>query len=132
MRKCLKNSAEKIASLALVSRKIRARYAEHIPPMPHGGSTVSIQICKHFFFFFSSPLFPQVLVCSRKDCFTGQSPGLWTGGWRRPSPSQSSLGGGWQAAGAGGVEGCLGEHLAEGGFVCKRNGQQNFQQHRML
>ena len=37
---------------------------------------------------------------------------------RRPSPSQSSLGGGWHAAGAGGGEGCLGEHLAEeGGFV---------------
>ena len=70
-----------------------------------------------FYFFFPSPLFPQGLVCSRKDCFTGQSPGLWKGGWRRPSPSQISLGGGWQAAGAGGVEGCLGEHLAEGGFV---------------
>ena len=59
--------------------------------------------------FFPSTLFPQGLVCSRKDCFTGQSPGLWKGGWRRPSPSQISLGGGWQAAGAGGVEGCLGE-----------------------
>ena len=70
-----------------------------------------------YIFFFPSPLFPQGLVCSRKDCFTGQSPGLWKGGWRRPSPSQISLGGGWQAAGAGGVEGCLGEHLAEGGFV---------------
>ena len=38
-------------------------------------------------------------------------------GWRWPSPSQSSLGGGWKAAGTGGVEGSLGEHLAMGRFV---------------
>ena len=70
-----------------------------------------------FFFCSSSLLFPQVLVCSRKDCFTCQSPGLWEVGRRWPSPSQSSSGGSWKAAGAGGVEGCLGEHLAKGGFV---------------
>ena len=35
---------------------------------------------------------------------------------RWPSPNQNSVGG-WKAAGAGGVERCLGEHLAKGRFV---------------
>ena len=42
---------------------------------------------------------------------------LVKGGVQKAKSKPNSLGGGWQAAGAGGVEGCLGEHLAEGGFV---------------
>ena len=63
------------------------------------------------------------------DCFTGQSPGIWTkraatsipvapalqGRW--PSPSQSSLTRGWEAAGLGGWAWGLGQELAPGWLV---------------
>ena len=62
-------------------------------------------------------LIRQVLIRSREDCCTGRSPGLGKAVRRWPHPSQSSSGGGWKAARAGGVEECLGEHWAQGRFV---------------
>ena len=58
------------------------------------------------FHFDSGGLAPFYAWVSDQDCFTGQSPGC-----------RGSLGAGWKAAGSGGVEGCFGEHLAEGGLV---------------
>ena len=68
-----------------------------------------------FRFSFPPHLVLQVLVCSRKDCFTRQSPGLGKAVRRWPSPSQSSLGRSWKAAGAGGWRGASASTWLRGG-----------------
>ena len=81
------------------------------PASRHGPGSV-------MFFFSGGEVFLRSFFRKfRKDCFTGQSPGLGKALRRWPSPSQSSSRGDWQAAGAGSVEGCLGEHLAKRRFV---------------